>query len=386
MSFFCGQGQPDQAHGPIATPSHLCQIMPSILPILLSPLALLYGGLMRLRNYLYDTGQRKSVQFQVCTISIGNLNVGGTGKTPHVEYLIRLLKDRYPVATLSRGYGRKTRGVLLANEQSTAAQIGDEPMQFFAKFGQSITVAVGEERIMAMPEILAQDHPPQVVLLDDAFQHRKLRRHLDLLLTDAANPFYTDAVLPAGRLREGRRGASRADAVLVTKCPDELGEAERATICQKIRHYAGAKPVFFTGLRYLPPQPLFVENPARALSGPVVLCTGIANPQALVRHVRQQAQLIRHFDFADHFSYSPAAMQPVLDCLRDSGPAAMLLTTEKDMVKWQSPALKPLLAGLPIYYLPIEIVFLADQAAFDALILNKVAEVVMEHSEQLGEA
>jgi tetraacyldisaccharide 4'-kinase len=348
--------------------------MHSILAYLLAPLAWLYAGLMRVRNHLYDVGQRRSARFAVCTLAVGNLSVGGTGKTPHVEYLVRLLLPRYRVATLSRGYGRRSRGVLLAQPESTADQLGDEPMQFYRKFGPQVQVAVGEERILAMPELLASDEPPQVVVLDDAFQHRKLARDLDVLLTDFAAPFYRDWVLPAGRLREGRRGARRADVVVVTKCPPGLPEAARAEIAQQVRHYAGAdKPVFFTGIRYLPGQPAYGGAAATAPSGPAVLFTGLANPQPLVDHVRQTGQLAQHFAFADHFRYTPAALAPVLARLHAGPPGTYLLTTEKDMVKLHTPELRAELAGLPIFYLPIEVFFLADQAQFDQLVLAKVA-------------
>jgi tetraacyldisaccharide 4'-kinase len=246
-------------------------------------------------------------------------------------------------------------------------------MQFYRKFGPGVQVAVGEERILAMPELLASDEPPQVVVLDDAFQHRKLARDLDVLLTDFAAPFYCDWVLPAGRLREGRRGARRADMVVVTKCPPSLSETTRADLAQQVRRYAGAdKPVFFTSIRYLPRQPVYA-GVATAPSGPAVLFTGLANPQPLVDHVRQTGQLAQHFAFADHFRYTPAALAPVLARLHAGTPGTYLLTTEKDMVKLHTPELRAELAGLPLFYLPIEVFFLADQAQFDQLVLAKVA-------------
>jgi tetraacyldisaccharide 4'-kinase len=349
--------------------------MRTLLAYLLAPVAWLYSGLMRVRNRLYDLGQRRSARFAVCTLSVGNLSVGGTGKTPHVEYLVRLLLPHYRVATLSRGYGRRSRGVLLAQPDSTADQLGDEPMQFYRKFGPQVQVAVGEERILAMPELLASDEPPQVVLLDDAFQHRKLARDLDILLTDFATPFYRDQVLPAGRLREGRRGARRADVVLVTKCPPSLPETARADVAQQVRRYAGAdKPVFFTGICYLPPQPVYAGGPAQP-SGPALLFTGLANPQPLADHVRQTGQLAHHFAFADHFCYTPASLAPVLAYLREGAPGLFLLTTEKDMVKLHTPELRSALADVPLFYLPIEVFFLADQAKFDQLVLASCQKV-----------
>jgi tetraacyldisaccharide 4'-kinase len=196
-----------------------------VLRILLLPVAWLYEGITRLRNWLYDKGYKKSTSFPLPVISVGNLTVGGTGKTPHVEYLVRLLKDQRQLVTLSRGYGRQTKGFLIADEQANAATIGDEPMQFYQKFGHQIKVAVGEKRVPAIEQILRLYPKTEIILLDDAFQHRAVRPCFSILLSDYHRPFYTDFVLPAGRLRESRKGAGRADAVIFSKCPQNLSAA-----------------------------------------------------------------------------------------------------------------------------------------------------------------
>lgn len=206
--------------------------------ILLFPFSALYDAATRLRNHLYDIGTKPVIHFETITVSVGNLAVGGTGKSPMVEYLVRLLKGQYKVATLSRGYGRKTKGFILASEQSTAASIGDEPMQFYRKFGAEVAVAVGEERAIAIPEILFHHSDTEVIILDDAFQHRKVGRDLNILLTAYHSPFFKDHVLPAGRLREARKGAHRADIVVVTKCPPTLDEKDKTSFSQAIREYA----------------------------------------------------------------------------------------------------------------------------------------------------
>ncbi|MCU0449606.1 MAG: tetraacyldisaccharide 4'-kinase [Bernardetiaceae bacterium] len=349
-------------------------MLPALLTWLLRPLAAIYGAVMRLRNHLYAIGQRRSVGFQVFTISVGNLAVGGTGKTPHVEYLLRHLLPQHPAATLSRGYGRRTRGVRLAQPTDTAATLGDEPMQFWRKFGPAVTVAVAEERILAVPEIMSQAPATQVLVLDDAYQHQKIQRHLNLLLTDWARPFYHDWVLPAGRLREPRQGANRADAVLVTKCPPSLDTPTQARMAAQVRAYAPGVPVFFTGLRYHPPQPAWPGvAPWSAASGPVVLVSGLANAQPLEDYVRQTFGLVRHLALADHFAYTPARLQPwVAEWQQLPGPPPVL-TTEKDWIKWQTPEIQAVLQGMVVYYLPVEVSFLDQEAEFLALLAQKMA-------------
>ncbi|MGB3778502.1 MAG: tetraacyldisaccharide 4'-kinase, partial [Tunicatimonas sp.] len=204
--------------------------MSRLLSILLFPLSLIYRAATTFRNHLYDIQSRKTIAFTPFIISVGNLSVGGTGKTPMVVYLAQRLKDDYPLAILSRGYGRQTRSVRIANAQDTARTLGDEPYLFYRRFGKQSTVAVGEERVAAVPEILFHTPDTQVILLDDAYQHRAIGRDFNILLTNHARPFYADQVLPAGRLRESRRGAQRADAVVVTKCPNHLPEETRNQI------------------------------------------------------------------------------------------------------------------------------------------------------------
>ena len=217
--------------------------------VLLWPFTLLYKSITRFRNYLYDTGYQKTVDFTPFIISVGNLSVGGTGKSPMIEFLAdRLLREGYSIAILSRGYGRKTRGVRLATDKDSAETLGDEPYQFYRKYQQKpVAVAVAEERVLGVPEIMHHNPETQVVLLDDAYQHRAIDRNLNLLLTPFDRPFYRDYVLPTGRLRESRSGAKRADAVIVTKCPDELGTAQQEEITTHIMQYTQRDtPVFFS--------------------------------------------------------------------------------------------------------------------------------------------
>ena len=211
---------------------------------LLFPFSLLYSSIMHFRNYQFDNGTRKTTNFDRVVISVGNLSMGGTGKTPFIEYLIKLLKANHNIATVSRGYGRKTNGFRIANDKDDTKSIGDEPLQLFKKYKRDIIVSVGEERILAIPSVLLEFPETDVFLLDDAFQHRKVGRDFNILLSDYHKPFYEDHVLPMGRLREGRPGANRADCILVTKCP-ELNDSEKLEIKNQISVYAPKAPVFF---------------------------------------------------------------------------------------------------------------------------------------------
>ncbi len=284
-----------------------------------------------------------------------------------IEYLTRLLQTNQAIATLSRGYGRKTTGFRLATlHTDTAETIGDEPAQILRKFGDTVTVCVGEKRADALRQLHLLRPDITTVLLDDAFQHRAVQPHLNLLLCDYNRPFYADYPFPAGLLREGRQGANRADAVVVTKCPDALTGAEQATIRQQIREYARTGvPVFFAGLRYDAPVSFAgVETALSLLPGrAVVLVSGLANADPLERYVQGRFTLLSHRRFADHHAYTRADVDRLLAQL----PAdAMLLTTEKDWVK-----LDTLLTDIEKSrwaYLPIMVRFLTDEASFQALV------------------
>lgn len=344
-----------------------------MLKIILFPFSALYDLITRFRNYLYDIGKRPSIQFEANVISVGNLTVGGTGKTPHIEYLIRLLKDQYKVATLSRGYGRKTKGFRLADENSSAAILGDEPFQYYRKFGQDITVAVGEERALAIPMILYERPGTKVILLDDAYQHRAVRPLLSILLSDFNRPFYKDSLLPSGRLRESRTGAKRADAVIVSKCPDDLDLNSQQKIYQNILPYIeNATPVFFTGIRYGKPLPVF--GTTESWQGKkLILFTGLANAAPLIKYLEATYSLSAHLQFSDHQDYKEEDCKKILQTVEryNSNKDHILLTTEKDMVKFYEQGLKAKFEKLPFFYLPMEVYFLNKKEKFDALILEK---------------
>ncbi len=323
------------------------------------PFALLYRMVTGFRNHLYNLGIKPSVQFDLPTICVGNLSVGGTGKTPHIEYLVYKLKSQYKIATLSRGYGRKTKGPIIASNTDTAESIGDEPLQFYQKFSPEVTVAVGEERVIALPQIL-QDHPEtEAVLLDDAYQHRKLRASYYILLTTFQSPFFKDFLLPTGLLREGRIGAKRADAILVTKCPNNLSKTQIEAYKKAIGKYAPHAPVFFTSIQYGAITALSEYNTEMPKSWQLV--TGIANAKPLLEYLDSMGMTFQHSEFSDHHFYTEEEVENIISRLP---PERGVLLTEKDAVKWNSKELKALWARVTVFYLPIEVEFLEEEEAF----------------------
>ncbi|HEX8547877.1 MAG TPA: tetraacyldisaccharide 4'-kinase, partial [Cytophagaceae bacterium] len=250
--------------------------MKILLFYLLYPFSFLYKTVTSIRNHLYDIGHFRSFSFQIKTISVGNLTVGGTGKTPHIEYIINLLKADRNICTLSRGYGRKTTGIVFGDNNSTATSIGDEPMQYLLKYSPQTSVVVGEERALAIPTIIHELPKTDLILLDDAFQHRPVKPGLNILLCDFNKPFYSDHLMPTGRLRESRSGAKRADVVLVSKCPDSLSDNEMRVIKSKILPYIQKDvDIFFTGVTYKEPVPIFRQH---KISNHAIAISGIANP------------------------------------------------------------------------------------------------------------
>lgn len=332
----------------------------------LLPLAALYAGIMRTRNWLYDAGLLASHTFAVPVINVGNLTVGGTGKTPHVEYLVRLLRPRR-LAILSRGYKRQTQGFVLADERASATTIGDEPFQYYQEF-KEVTVAVCEDRVSGIRQLLHLFPSTEVILLDDALQHRPVQARCNILITDYNRLFYQDAVLPAGRLRESRSGAQRADLVVVSKCPPELPAAARSQISGQIGRFTKpGVPVFFSYYQYREPVPFGSQTHC---GREIALVTGIARPEPLVRHLEQAGfHILRHFNFPDHHAYTQQDIQEISNFAENAGKVS-LLTTQKDWTKLGDPVLRRQVQSLPFFYLPIAVAFQEDQQVFDQLILQ----------------
>lgn len=336
---------------------------------LLLPFALVYGAVVWVRNKLFDRNVLRGTSFNLPVICIGNLSVGGTGKSPMAEYLLRLLKDRYHVATLSRGYKRKTKGYILAGGDTTALEIGDEPMLFHLKF-PDVAVAVGEERLVAIPQLL-QDRPEtQVILMDDAFQHRSIRAGLNMLLTDYNNLFTRDFYLPTGDLRDIKSAYKRAHVIVVTKCPPGLEEAEKQQIIAEINPPAGQQ-IFFASLEYGVPYHI-IHNTPRPLDKEtsVLLVCGIANPRPLKAYLETETAYYENVSYNDHHIFSIDDLKAIrkrFDQISASG--KILLTTEKDGVRLLK--FRQELGELPFFVLPVRHRILFGEAeAFNSAILT----------------
>lgn len=352
-----------------------------LLSALLFPISVLYGTVTFVRNKMFDCGILPSEKFDVPVICVGNLSVGGTGKTPHTEYLVRLLSARYRVAVLSRGYKRKSKGFVLADERTTARELGDEPYQIKRKF-PDIKVAVdadrrnGISRLMQLPD----EEKPEVIILDDAFQHRYVKPTLSLLLTDCKRLYTSDYVLPAGRLREWKSGASRADIIIVTKCKADISDEERENILRQISPSKNQR-VFFTYINYGELLPVFGDRSDALVnvSGrnpEVILLTGIANPLPLKNKVEEFSSNIDMLSFPDHHDFSEADIRSVENRLKTGKDSRkIVVTTEKDAVRLLANSyLSDEYKGL-FYYLPIKIDFCGGEAEdFDKIILNKVVK------------
>jgi tetraacyldisaccharide 4'-kinase len=345
-----------------------------LIRILLFPIAVLYDGVTRLRNLLFDLGLKPSASFSVPTICIGNLAVGGTGKTPMAEYVLRLLlANRYEVATLSRGYGRRTKGMRLATDTDSAETLGDEPFQLYQKFKKLAIISVGEERAMAIPFLVDQFPALQAVVLDDAFQHRPVKPGFSILLTRYDNLFYNDWLLPTGRLREARNGATRAQLIVVTKCAPTIRQEEMTRIEKAICQYADV-PVFFSSIRYGNPVCFAEHEPPKPKR--VVLVTGLANAKPMEVFVQNEFTLLAHKEFSDHFSYSRNHVDALLLLARQHD--AAILTTEKDRTKLDV-LLNEEERSL-FFYVPIETMFIKGGPDFDAHLLKYISEALASAS------
>lgn len=336
---------------------------------LLLPFSFIYGIIITIRNWLFDKNYLKSAAFNFPIICVGNLAVGGTGKTPMVEYLIRLLKTDYAVATLSRGYKRKTVGFGIANENTTALEIGDEPMQFHLKF-PDITVAVGEERLVAIPQLLHEKPATNIIILDDAFQHRTVRAGLNIILTDYKNLYTRDLLMPAGDLRDTKKSAKRAQIIIVTKCPQNLTPDEKVRIIAELKP-APAQSVFFTEILYTEPYHLFSKKEFPFTPGlELLLVCGIANPKPLQEYLIPRVVSYDMLRFPDHHIFSIDDMEEIKKQFGKIQSAnKIILTTEKDGVRLQK--FENELQDYPIYVLPIRHSFMFDDSGrFYGLVKN----------------
>lgn len=336
---------------------------------ILLPFSIIYGFIIWVRNKLFDKNILRSASFNFPLICVGNLAVGGTGKTPMTEYLIRMLRNKYTIATLSRGYKRKTKGFAIADDTTTAVDIGDEPMQLRKKF-PDITVGVAEERIVGIPQLLHSKPKTQVIILDDAFQHREVRAGLNLLLTEYEDLYTRDFILPAGNLRDVKSSSKRAHIIIVTKCKANLNEEEKQSLIQEL-HPLKSQKVFFTEIEYANPYHLFTKEP-RFIQHDcnILLVCGIANPKPLKEMLTNYTDTYEMILFRDHHIFSTDDLEEIKKQFAKTESAnKIILTTEKDgvrLAKYENE-----LKDLPVYVLPMRHKFLfGEEDQFQSAVIS----------------
>jgi tetraacyldisaccharide 4'-kinase len=348
--------------------------------ILFYPIALIYGLITGLRNFLYNSGVLSSVEFHIPVICIGNITVGGTGKTPHTEYVADLLRDHFRVATLSRGYKRRSRDFRIASSASPVKEIGDEPMQIFRKF-PDVLVAVDRNRVNGVNRILEEKPDIEVIILDDAFQHRRITPGFSILLFDFNRPIIRDYMMPYGNLRENKGNMRRADIILISKSPENISPIQRRIIVKEIDK-APYQNLYFTSITYKDPLPVFEDSGAAELlidmsdtdQCGIVLITGIANPQPLKDYLNKTFKEINHLSFPDHYNFKEKDIQTISTAyIGLKSPVRYIITTEKDAVRLRefTNIAEPFKSAL--FYIPVGIKFLNDDKdEFDNMIVDYV--------------
>ena len=331
-----------------------------LLTYCLTPLSWLYGAGAWVRNMLFDKGLLRQEEFVVPVVCVGNLSVGGTGKTPHVEYLLSNLASAVNMAVLSRGYGRRTKGFVLANSHSTPQLIGDEPMQIYSKFGSRIKLAVCESRAEGIRQLLKLYPDLQLIVLDDGFQHRYVKPAASVLLMDYARPVYDDKLLPLGRLREGVTGIYRAEFIVVSKCPPDMSQLDKRLIANELQLMPYQK-LYFSRIEYGQLTPVFPDDaPYRASLSTftsrdaVLVVSGIANPRPLLRHLKSYQCRRRIARFPDHHDFSRNDIRHIENSFENlKGEHRLIVTTEKDAVRLASNPYYPNSLKPFTFYLPV---------------------------------
>lgn len=357
------------------------------LKIGLLPFAVIYGFITALRNWLYDWHFLKQTKFDIHTIGVGNLAVGGAGKTPLVEYLIRLLKtEESKLAALSRGYKRKTAGFVLSDNNSTAEDIGDEPLMY--KFKYNIQVAVDGNRVRGVKKLLASDSPPKVILLDDVFQHRAIKCGLNIVVSEFNNLFFEDVMLPSGTLREFKTGIKRADVIVISKTPERTSPVEIRNILKDINPGAHQK-VFFSYIKY---GELFsISNSSEKINTlkdlfrfRIIAFTGIANASPMINYLKEYAAEVKHLPFRDHEDYTPKHLEDIERYYHSlQGGNKILVTTEKDLMRLKNNSVWHIAERMNIFVLPIEITFKEREEEFNNLILKYVRTNRIHHQKYM---
>lgn len=342
----------------------------------LLPLSWLYGLIVYIRNKFFDWGILKHEEFDIPVICIGNITVGGTGKTPHTEYLVHILKDKYRVGVLSRGYKRKSKGFVLADSSSTSLDLGDESFQIKNKF-PDIIVAVDGNRRRGIHKMLSLENPPEVILLDDAFQHRYVKPSYTIILSDFNRPVYEDTLLPAGRLRESASAMSNANMIIVTKCPDDLQPIDYRIISHDVNAFP-FQELYFTHFKYKLLQPLFKdeasEEPLHYLKDKdILLVTGIASPKMLLKKLAEYTDNIDTIQYRDHYNFKSKDIKHISNRFRNiTSDNKLILVTEKDATRLVLRKDIDDDVKKYIYYLPIEVSFLDKGDDFKAKIYKHI--------------
>jgi tetraacyldisaccharide 4'-kinase len=345
---------------------------------LLFPFSLIYGLIVFVRNTLFDSGILKSEQFNFPIISVGNITVGGTGKTPHVEYLTKLLSQNFKVAILSRGYKRKTKGFVLADQNSQSKDIGDESMQIKQKYPQ-VDIAVCEKRVTGVKKLIQLNE--EVILLDDAFQHRYVKPGISILLIDFNRRIDQDFLLPYGNLRENESGMKRADIIIVTKTPLDLKPIDRRLILEHVKP-SPYQELFFTGLIYGGFQPVFDTKSSISEDFSknheiytILLVTGIASSKPLFEKLKNYTQDIRHIKFADHSNYDQSKLDKIVKHYTSiENDKKIIITTEKDAIKIREIENADKILNSTLFYIPIEVKFIENEEEFNQKIINYVKQ------------
>jgi len=335
--------------------------MPKFLFYLLIPFSWLYGLIISFRKWLYKSGLYTRSKFDFPIICVGNITAGGTGKTPHIEWLIKNLSGHYRVAVLSRGYKRKTIGYVLSTPVSTPEQIGDEPYQIKQKFLQ-VPVAVSENRVLGIPMLLGDEPNTEVVLMDDGFQHLSIQAGFNIVLCDYNRPYYNDYLLPAGLLRENKTGANRADVIIVTKCPSNLSLEEKNNIKQKLKLHDN-QTVYFSTIKYkniIAITDTAIKQGLPDPNQPTVALAGIAKANIFINQIKSIQKQVIPLVFSDHQTYTDDRIQQ-LAATASIHPNSVIITTEKDAVKLKSSTILPYINQLPIWYIPIGIEILFEE-------------------------
>lgn len=346
--------------------------------ILLTPFSWLYGAVIGIRNLMFDAGILPSTKFDTPVVVVGNISVGGTGKTPLTEHLISVLSDKFKVAVVSRGYKRSTSGYVLSTQVSTPSDIGDEPYQMKRKF-PNITLAVDSKRVRAIKKLLASDERPDIFLLDDAYQHRYVSADISILLVDYNNLIYNDKLLPVGRLREYVSAKNRADIVVVTKCPADISPMDLRVITADLKLFS-YQNLYFTTMEYEAPKPVFSAPSKESYADCAALAlSGIAQPATFEKHVDSLASSMNAMRFSDHHNFTEEDYEKIKTTYNSlEGNKKVIFVTEKDAVRMMNDSLFPESLKSVIYYIPMKVRFISylkkDEQTFNSQIISYVTK------------